>query len=729
MKIKYLYILVISFLLCSCSKNSMLENPSQGPSEWVTAKVAIVLPLSGEHNDKVRYERISRMFEENVIKAQYGQKEGVRLEFEWYDENTENISRLADKFYYRDDLQAVVGPLKDDNVEIMASTLKKSGIPMFVMSSSEEIIRRFSSGTAGVSIKKPFMWSISETDILQSQIMLAKAGTMGMKKVSVISADNKYGDTFDTWVPHYANEMRQEIVDRVQYSDPQKLHTEIDRICKSEAAVVICALNDADEAQMVLEVAKSNPGSPKIYFTGSVFNTSLLKLGSIAEGVEGFSMYSSPYTGFHSSYQVRFGENPMPIEAQLYDSFLLSLVSFAYCHYLGKDMTMNDALAKLSDLPLSEHKELHEDLFWETTTPVWDYAGLRDIVLEPMRNGKVPEFNLVGAVGNLKFAADSYTSLAKSTYINWKVNDGRLVALDFIDEKGVKLSSYILTWDWMVTMDELENGSDHEYVPSLPDGNKAILICGSEGWYNYRHQADILYVYQTLKANNFTDEDIILIMRDDIAYHPKNKYQGVIKVSPDGENLYKDVVIDYRADTLGVKDIEDILVGNKSPRLTTVLESTDADNVLLYWTGHGTNKSFSWLNTEDKFTDVMMRESVLKMYEDKMYQSMLICTEPCYSGSVINAIDGIPLVLGITAANNEESSFAENYSDELGVWMCDRYTFNLMRISADNPGIDLLSTYKMLSASTLGSHVQVYNSDMFYYLGDCMLWDYFKTYK
>ena len=218
-------------------------------------------------------------------------------------------------------------------------------------------------------------------------------------------------------------------------------------------------------------------------------------------------------------------------------------------------------------------------------------------------------------------------------------------------------------------------------------------------------------------------------MRDDIAYHPKNKYQGVIKVSPDGENLYKDVVIDYRADTLGVKDIEDILVGNKSPRLTTVLESTDADNVLLYWTGHGTNKSFSWLNTEEKFTDVMMRESVLKMYEDKMYQSMLICTEPCYSGSVINAIDGIPLVLGITAANNEESSFAENYSDELGVWMCDRYTFNLMRISADNPGIDLLSTYKMLSASTLGSHVQVYNSDMFYYLGDCMLWDYFKTYK
>jgi glycosylphosphatidylinositol transamidase (GPIT) subunit GPI8 len=255
------------------------------------------------------------------------------------------------------------------------------------------------------------------------------------------------------------------------------------------------------------------------------------------------------------------------------------------------------------------------------------------------------------------------------------------------------------------------------------------LICGSNGWYNYRHQADLLYVYQTLKAHDFTDDDIILIMRDDIAYHSKNKYPGVIKASEDGENLYRDVVIDYRADTLGVKDIEDILVGNKSARLATVLESTEKDNVMLYWTGHGTNQAFSWLDTGEKFTDRQMERTIRKMYEDKKYLSMLIFTEPCYSGSVIQAIEGIPLVLGITAADNNESSFAENYSDELGVWMCDRFTLNLMRIFAENPYIDLLDAFKLLNASTIGSHVQVYNSDEFYYLGDCLLWSYFKTYN
>ena len=153
------------------------------------------------------------------------------------------------------------------------------------------------------------------------------------------------------------------------------------------------------------------------------------------------------------------------------------------------------------------------------------------------------------------------------------------------------------------------------------------------------------------------------------------------------------------------------------------------DNVLLYWTGHGTNGSFSWLETKQKFTDIQMGETVQKMYENKKYLSMLIFAEPCYSGSVIKAIEGTPLVLGFSAADDSESSFADNYSNELGVWMCDRFTYNLMSIFAENRFIDLLSTYKLLSSSTLGSHVQVYNSENFYSLKDCMLWTYFENFN
>ena len=114
----------------------------------------------------------------------------------------------------------------------------------------------------------------------------------------------------------------------------------------------------------------------------------------------------------------------------------------------------------------------------------------------------------------------------------------------------------------------------------------------------------------------------------------------------------------------------------------------------------------------------------MKIY--KKYMSMLICAEPCFSGSVIKAIEGIPLVLGITAADDNESSYADNFSNELGVWMCDRFTSNLMHIYERSPYKNLFDIYKELNTLTLGSHVQVYNSEMFYNLKDCMLWDYFN---
>ena len=47
--------------------------------------------------------------------------------------------------------------------------------------------------------------------------------------------------------------------------------------------------------------------------------------------------------------------------------------------------------------------------------------------------------------------------------------------------------------------------------------NWAVLACGSSGYMNYRHQADIFHVYHTLINRGFTKEHIILFAYDDIA--------------------------------------------------------------------------------------------------------------------------------------------------------------------------------------------------------------------
>ena len=69
MKNKFLFILLLPFLFYSCEKSSLDPIAMHEPKEWITAKVAVVLPLSGEDNDKMRYERIFKMFEErrNIV--------------------------------------------------------------------------------------------------------------------------------------------------------------------------------------------------------------------------------------------------------------------------------------------------------------------------------------------------------------------------------------------------------------------------------------------------------------------------------------------------------------------------------------------------------------------------------------------------------------------------------------------------------------------------------------
>ena len=74
---------------------------------------------------------------------------------------------------------------------------------------------------------------------------------------------------------------------------------------------------------------------------------------------------------------------------------------------------------------------------------------------------------------------------------------------------------------------------------SVTDGNLwVVLVAGSEGWFNYRHQADICHAYQIVRQHGVPDEQIVVFMKDDIAYNEMNPYQGLIINHPNGPNVY-----------------------------------------------------------------------------------------------------------------------------------------------------------------------------------------------
>ena len=73
----------------------------------------------------------------------------------------------------------------------------------------------------------------------------------------------------------------------------------------------------------------------------------------------------------------------------------------------------------------------------------------------------------------------------------------------------------------------------------------------------------------------------------------------------------------------------------------------------------------------------LLAETLQSMADAHQFRQVLVCLEPCYSANMGQALEGIPGVLAICSAGPYEQSFADSWSNELGVWMCDRFSRNL----------------------------------------------------
>ena len=70
--------------------------------------------------------------------------------------------------------------------------------------------------------------------------------------------------------------------------------------------------------------------------------------------------------------------------------------------------------------------------------------------------------------------------------------------------------------------------------------NWAILVAGSDGFWNYRHQADVSHAYQIMKAGGIPEDHIITMMADDVASSSENPFPGELYNHPgdDVPNVY-----------------------------------------------------------------------------------------------------------------------------------------------------------------------------------------------
>nr|KAG5710640.1 hypothetical protein BaRGS_013286 [Batillaria attramentaria] len=87
-----------------------------------------------------------------------------------------------------------------------------------------------------------------------------------------------------------------------------------------------------------------------------------------------------------------------------------------------------------------------------------------------------------------------------------------------------------------------------EFFKSGHTNNWAVLVDTSRFWFNYRHVANVLSVYRSVKRLGIPDSHIILMVADDMACNPRNPRPAtVFNNANQNINVYgDDVEVDYR---------------------------------------------------------------------------------------------------------------------------------------------------------------------------------------
>ncbi|CAF1104683.1 unnamed protein product [Rotaria sordida] len=243
--------------------------------------------------------------------------------------------------------------------------------------------------------------------------------------------------------------------------------------------------------------------------------------------------------------------------------------------------------------------------------------------------------------------------------------------------------------------------------------NWAVLVAGSNGWYNYRHQADVCHAYQILHKNGIPDSNIIVMMYDDLAKNIENPTKGIVINHPNGGDVYHGVPHDYTHLEVTPKNFMHVLLGNKEALKGVgsgkVLESGPDDNVFIYFTDHGAVGLVAFphgvLHAKE------LNETITKMYTQKKYKQMVIYIEACESGSMLeNLLPNNINVYATTASNAEESSYACYYDEKRRTYLGDVYSVVWMEDS-DVEQIEqetLYQQYLVTQKNTNTSHVMQY---------------------
>ncbi|KAG5028268.1 hypothetical protein AAZX31_05G053800 [Glycine max] len=279
-------------------------------------------------------------------------------------------------------------------------------------------------------------------------------------------------------------------------------------------------------------------------------------------------------------------------------------------------------------------------------------------------------------------------------------------------------------WDSVIKLpaEPVDADSDHEVGTRW-----AVLVAGSNGYGNYRHQADVCHAYQLLIKGGLKEENIVVFMYDDIATDELNPRPGVIINHPEGQDVYAGVPKDYTGENVTAQNLFAVILGDKNKvkgGSGKVINSKPEDRIFIYYSDHGGPGVLGMPNMPYLYAMDFI-EVLKKKHASGGYKKMVIYVEACESGSMFEGIMPKDLQIYVTTASNaQENSWGTycpgmdpspppEYITCLGdlysvAWMEDSETHNLKRESVKQQYKSVKQRTSNFNNYAMGSHVMQY---------------------
>lgn len=241
---------------------------------------------------------------------------------------------------------------------------------------------------------------------------------------------------------------------------------------------------------------------------------------------------------------------------------------------------------------------------------------------------------------------------------------------------------------------------------STHTSNWAVLVSTSRFWFNYRHLANVLALYRTVKRLGIPDSQILLLLPDDMACNPRNAFPGTVyNNAARALDLYgENIEVDYRGYEVTVENFIRLITDRwdddvpASKRLRS-----DADsNVLIYMTGHGGNEFLKFQDAEE-IGAWDLADAFAQMHEKRRYKEMLFMIDTCQANTMFNHFYS-PNIIATGSSALDQSSYSHHADNDVGVAVVDRWTYynlDFLEKEVDGPG----------SKKTLGDLFNSYDFD------------------